>query len=72
MVNGTASFIGPSITVIWAPGGSDGTAPHFRSPGMTIRCAPCWADATVAAVKLMPNASAIVARCFMTISLSAW
>ena len=31
MVNGTASFIGPSITLIWAPGGSEGTFAHFRS-----------------------------------------
>ena len=36
MVNGTASFIGPSITLIWAPGGSEGTAAHFRSDGITI------------------------------------
>ena len=41
-MNGTASFIGPSITLIWAPGGSEGTAAHFRSAGITILWAP-WA-----------------------------
>jgi hypothetical protein len=35
-MNGLASFIGPSITAIFAPGGSEGTSPHFRSAGATI------------------------------------
>ena len=36
-MNGTASFIGPSMTAIFAPAGSDGTSLHFRSFGEIMR-----------------------------------
>jgi hypothetical protein len=37
IVKGLASFIGPSITAILTPGGSEGTSAHLRSVGATIR-----------------------------------
>jgi hypothetical protein len=37
-VKGTASFIGPSMTAIFAPAGSAGTSVHTRSDGVTNVC----------------------------------
>src|SRR5262245_54464362 len=37
-VKGTASFSGPSMTAICAPGGNAGTSVHLRSEGVTNAC----------------------------------
>src|ERR1700745_1150104 len=38
LVKGTASFSGPSMTAIFAPGGNVGTSVHLRSEGVTNAC----------------------------------
>src|SRR5262245_14093959 len=46
-VKGTASFSGPSMTAIFAPGGNAGTSVHLKSEGRN-KCVSlsriCWRD----------------------------
>jgi hypothetical protein len=59
-VNGTAWFIGPSITAIFAPAGSEGTSLQISSAGVTILWESCCAQLAAAKDASASNRNVLV------------
>src|SRR5262249_40877049 len=71
-VKGTASFSGPSITAIFAPGGSAGTSVHWRSDVVTNACPSAEYAGATRKTQSPPKRAVATATCFTVSSLRCW
>src|SRR5215467_8412482 len=60
-VKGTASFSGPSMTAIFAPGGNAGTSVHLRSEGVTNACPSAAYAGGIRKTQSPPKRAAVIA-----------
>src|SRR5262249_35876400 len=68
-VKGTASFSGPSMTAIFAPGGNAGTSVHLRSEGVTNACPSAAYAGGIRKTQSPPKRAAVTATGFIAFLL---
>src|SRR5215831_10222105 len=68
-VKGTASFSGPSMTAIFAPGGNAGTSVHLKSEGVTNACPSAAYAGGIRKTQSPPKRAAVTATGFIAFLL---